>query len=1098
MNSDDAPLVQTNESLGRRRAVLVTRAKRRSVSCRLQGFATCIPRTRTTVVLSVCLLLLLPTVGASSSSDGANHGFSSKTDTLLLTGRSSGPALCLTQHNDVGVCVFLKTCLEMSGQLMGTCAKSFFFASCCLLPNATSLASLNVTYGPTNPKEALQQMNFHKDTNLLTNLVSPPNELSVNSDKTKKALWPTSTIMPTSEMSSISPTLTLADLISTTQGIAMSQLPVTKSIWSGITSNSGSQLITSLPTGINNNDLLSTTLGPSSTLTSTPSPAAITINYMTVPSTLSKSPFTDQSSSPVLTNFTLQSVAPENATNSFTTTMKSPVLNRNQTNAGMMPTFSLPPGYVILGGALENIFNLVTTTMSTTGNFPPAVPIPHIAEHAHNVTTTTALVHNTTWTPLLNLEVHSTDLITATATAGTTSPMLSRLTTVSPLNTPLTMEATTITSTLAIMENTTVNGSKALSTETSTVATTTNPITPTLVQVVTTGTTTTRLAILSASMALLSPVTHNLTTTAPLTSVEATSVDTANSSSTSSPDSEGQTPVTLSDICGITPLLWQRDSGRDARIVGGSEAKMGEFPWQVSLRRIVGLISSHRCGAALVHPRWVITAAHCASDIPTNRMIVRIGEYDFRDANSTYPHVDIRVAERVIHQKFNFLTFENDVALLRLAEPVKLGPHIIPVCLAPFKNYTGSYGTISGWGRLSQGGALPPVLHKVDVPFIAKKECESWFDDGDRHQDIEPVFICAGYKNGGRDACQGDSGGPVVQKVDGRWGLVGVISWGIGCADPNLPGVSTLIPLFADWIKNNSEGDVYLPDFYSKRASVVTDDEDPPSIRSRHNGNHNNDVAVVVIGRPPSLILWTATFLFLGFIAILLIGVWIAKNRGGLIWADSNPTFRNQMFNYHPFFMILGLLYIHGIANLLYRLFPTANYLLLRIVHGILQLSGVVFVGLGFYAVYFYKEKSPRHGRSSAAVHFLSTHSWMGLTLLTIMALQFVCGFFGFLLLGLKGTFRQGYTAIHRFTGVTVFLLACGTALVGLDQLRPTAIILNSLALIISGYAINGAYILAKKEYERTGQVTIVEATSDENIPILLSSTGRRDELLID
>lgn len=106
-------------------------------------------------------------------------------------------------------------------------------------------------------------------------------------------------------------------------------------------------------------------------------------------------------------------------------------------------------------------------------------------------------------------------------------------------------------------------------------------------------------------------------------------------------------------------------------------------------------------------------------------MIVRIGEYDFRDSNTSFPHVDVRISERIIHQKFNFLTFENDLALLRLAEPVKLAPHIIPVCLAPYKNYTGSYGkvhikttlfqvqqklrsmlitgTITGWGRLSQG-----------------------------------------------------------------------------------------------------------------------------------------------------------------------------------------------------------------------------------------------------------------------------------------------------------------------------------------------------------------------------------------------------------
>lgn len=113
--------------------------------------------------------------------------------------------------------------------------------------------------------------------------------------------------------------------------------------------------------------------------------------------------------------------------------------------------------------------------------------------------------------------------------------------------------------------------------------------------------------------------------------------------------------------------------------------------------------------------------------IPTNKMIVRIGEWDFRDANdpnATYPAIDMRVSERIIHPKFNFLTFENDLALLRLTEQVKLAPHIIPACIAPYKNYTGtlgqslrptsilftgvitvvlSLGTITGWGRLAQG-----------------------------------------------------------------------------------------------------------------------------------------------------------------------------------------------------------------------------------------------------------------------------------------------------------------------------------------------------------------------------------------------------------
>lgn len=88
---------------------------------------------------------------------------------------------------------------------------------------------------------------------------------------------------------------------------------------------------------------------------------------------------------------------------------------------------------------------------------------------------------------------------------------------------------------------------------------------------------------------------------------------------------------------------------------------------------------------------------------------MRIGEYDLSDSNKIYPHVDMRVSERIIHEKFNFLTFENDVALLRLPEPVGLAPHIIPVCLAPFKNYTGSMGTIAGWGRTSQGKLKPSL-----------------------------------------------------------------------------------------------------------------------------------------------------------------------------------------------------------------------------------------------------------------------------------------------------------------------------------------------------------------------------------------------------
>jgi hypothetical protein len=90
-------------------------------------------------------------------------------------GRSSGPALCLTSVNQIGVCVFLKSCLEMKGRLVGTCAKSFFFASCCILPNTTdSFYALNGTGSQDNFLQASSSSVKHDATGLLTNFISTP------------------------------------------------------------------------------------------------------------------------------------------------------------------------------------------------------------------------------------------------------------------------------------------------------------------------------------------------------------------------------------------------------------------------------------------------------------------------------------------------------------------------------------------------------------------------------------------------------------------------------------------------------------------------------------------------------------------------------------------------------------------------------------------------------------------------------------------------------------------------------------------------------------------------------------------------------------
>nr|XP_037291030.1 serine proteinase stubble-like [Rhipicephalus microplus] len=108
---------------------------------------------------------------------------------------------------------------------------------------------------------------------------------------------------------------------------------------------------------------------------------------------------------------------------------------------------------------------------------------------------------------------------------------------------------------------------------------------------------------------------------------------------------------------------------------------------------------------------------------------------------------------------------------------------------------------VLSYAILSAGGVLPSVLQEVKVPIVSNEKCKNMFLAAGRHEYIPNIFMCAGFEEGGRDSCQGDSGGPLqIQAKDGRWFLAGIISWGIGCAEPNLPGVCTRISRFKEWI----------------------------------------------------------------------------------------------------------------------------------------------------------------------------------------------------------------------------------------------------------------------------------------------------------
>uniref|UniRef100_A0A0C9RUN0 Sb_3 protein n=1 Tax=Fopius arisanus TaxID=64838 RepID=A0A0C9RUN0_9HYME len=242
----------------------------------------------------------------------------------------------------------------------------------------------------------------------------------------------------------------------------------------------------------------------------------------------------------------------------------------------------------------------------------------------------------------------------------------------------------------------------------------------------------------------------------------------------------------------------------ESRIVGGERSLFGKWPWQISLRQWRTSAYLHKCGAALLNENWAITAAHCVENVPPSDLLLRIGEHDLANEDEPYGFQERRVQIVASHPNFDPRTFEYDLALLRFYEPLlPFQPNLLPICLPDDdEGYVGHTAYVTGWGRLYEDGPLPSVLQEVSVPVINNTVCESMYKQAGFIEHIPHIFICAGWRKGGFDSCEGDSGGPLViqRPRDKRWILAGVISWGIGCAEPNQPGVYTRISEFREWI----------------------------------------------------------------------------------------------------------------------------------------------------------------------------------------------------------------------------------------------------------------------------------------------------------
>uniref|UniRef100_A0A8C6ZYV2 Acrosin n=1 Tax=Nothoprocta perdicaria TaxID=30464 RepID=A0A8C6ZYV2_NOTPE len=246
------------------------------------------------------------------------------------------------------------------------------------------------------------------------------------------------------------------------------------------------------------------------------------------------------------------------------------------------------------------------------------------------------------------------------------------------------------------------------------------------------------------------------------------------------------------------------------RVVGGWNAQPGSWPWIVSIQVPWAEGTGHICGGSLITAEWVLTAAHCfinASYVELWRLV--IGTSNLYELG---PEAQVRyIKTLIIHEHYNNVTHVHDLALLQLDQPVQCNYYVQLACVADSSVQVSKLSPcyVGGWGAMYEGGEFPTsagvpkilpyilqeaLVNLIDIRICNRSDWNAWI--------IEKTHLCAGFPQGGTGTCQGDSGGPLICKdqIGDFYWLVGVTSWGKGCARPQLPGVYSSVQHYYNWI----------------------------------------------------------------------------------------------------------------------------------------------------------------------------------------------------------------------------------------------------------------------------------------------------------